>query len=620
MGTIEAPCLLLKAKYDLHKSTETESAVKRIRIRTGEKVSQSPLNRIQNYLNRFGEIINHNDPKVKTIKIKALKKTLYEKHIIKPNEVPESYFETQRRLARELGYVDPVIHPISRKEMIKTIIADQKSSLDTWINYLASNDSPYPISLKYFTLRSVLDMGDYDNERKIFTQRSKRTTRPFVELNHEALAHVLDALEKKYNGRKNDLSYLQAEDKMRFEKLLMNESFTKLYAFMFKKVTAFECKELLENTRGVWRKYDRYSDQTPLVKSLEGHGTHWCTAADSAAKMQLQGGDFYVYYSLDKHNQPTVPRVAIRMEDSEIKEVRGIKEGQNLDSYIGPVVEEKLKEFPDGDLYKKRVHDMKLLTEIEMKIKKRANLTKQDVVFLYEMGGKTIEGFGHGRDPRIDELLSKRNAEEDMLIFLDCSRNQIAYHASEINSNTKGYLGYLEAGIFDKFSKSLEENSYVKFPGEKIEIKRDTAIIGGRTSSEILDEMRKRKINTSSNADKLISNKKFNVSKDLKNINLIILKIGDFGLKNPTTLEIYSHAQTLGIKLCTLEIAAHYRISYANQPKGEHLFVAMAPVNDRLGTPSILQLGCNKDGIRLRGYPSSLSQKWRPETKFIFQY
>ena len=88
-------------------------------------------------------------------------------------------------------------------------------------------------------------------------------------------------------------------------------------------------------------------------------------AGESTAQAQLQGGDFYVYYSNDNGGEPTVPRVAIRMEAGNIAEVRGVAPDQNLDSYIAPVVQEKLEEFPDGKAYQKKVADMKQLTEID---------------------------------------------------------------------------------------------------------------------------------------------------------------------------------------------------------------------------------------------------------------
>ena len=103
----------------------------------------------------------------------------------------------------------------------------------------------------------------------------------------------------------------------------------------------------LEVTEGAWVRYEQGSDHMRLVDSLQGYGTGWCTAGEHTAETQLSGGDFYVYYSKDGNGEYKNPRVAIRMQGSNIAEVRGIAEGQNLDPFIIDVADEKLKEFSD---------------------------------------------------------------------------------------------------------------------------------------------------------------------------------------------------------------------------------------------------------------------------------
>ncbi len=403
----------LKKKYNLHNTPEVKTAAKRTAIRIGEKVPQKPAEQIQNYLDRFTEIIERKNPEKREQGIEALKKVLYNQCVIKPEEVPEAYFESQRRIAREQGHGDVEIGEAQKEQLTEVIIADQESSLDTWVDYLSSPDATYPDWLKYFAMRNVVGMGEFDKESKQFTKRSKGTTKPFPDLNREALAYVLDAVEKKQHGLEYvpDVAY-DAEEEKKFEKLLQSENFPKLYAWAIEKVTPAS-QDVLTNTQGKWVKYDRKSDHMPLVESLQGHGTGWCTAGESTAKTQLEMGDFYVYYSLDQQGKPTIPRAAIRMHDGEIAEVRGIADQQNLDPYIGEVVQDKMKEFPDGAEYEKKARDMKTLTAIENKTTKGKELTPDDIRFLYEMD-EDIEGFGYGRDPRIQELKSKRNFTEDI--------------------------------------------------------------------------------------------------------------------------------------------------------------------------------------------------------------
>jgi hypothetical protein len=195
----------LKEKYNLHNAPEVAVAAKRTEIRTklktgeAERVAQDPEARIQNYLNRFTEITERKDPKHRERGLEALKHVLHKKFVIKPNEVPEGYFEDQRRLAREQGHGDIEISDEARDQLTEVIIADQESSLDKWVDYLSSPDATYPDWLKYWATRSITTMGEYDKEKHAFTKRSKGTTKPFPDLDREALAYVLDAVEKKYS-------------------------------------------------------------------------------------------------------------------------------------------------------------------------------------------------------------------------------------------------------------------------------------------------------------------------------------------------------------------------------------------------------------------------------------
>lgn len=615
METSETPNLLLKKKYDLHRSPEVESAALRTHGRTGKRVPQDPLPRIQNYLNRFHEITDRTDPRERERGINAIKRVLYRKYIIKPDEIPQSYFEIQRRLAREQGHGDIEITRQIRDQLTEVIIADQKSSLDKWIDYLASPDAPYSDGLKYWTLRSVVNMAEYDKERKMYPQRSKGTTKPFPDLNREALAYVLDAVEKKYKGQNIDLSSLDEKDAKEFEKLIQGENFAKLYAWAIEKVTPAS-EEELSATNGQWVKFSQDSDHMPLVQSLQGHGTGWCTAGESIAQVQLQGGDFYVYYSMDKSGKPTVPRAAIRMEGNRIAEVRGIAPEQNLDGAAIPIVDEKLKEFPDGLSYQKRVADMKHVTEIENKVKEGQELSAQDLVFLYEMDSQ-IEGFGYGKDPRVEELRSQRNPNEDIPIVFGCTPDQIAHQASEIRPDTKAYVGPLEKGIFNRLQGI--EHVYTRFPEGKI--RRDVIEIGGKSKEQLERELKQRGINISAYAEDMLHSQDFTTLNTPVNIDTVRLKVQDLGFKSsetPTTDEVYAKANELGLDPCPTEVGPHLRLKDQNQPLGEWYYIGMKQITDRNGGPRVFRLARNGDGLWLHGKRADPDNYWFPESEFVF--
>lgn len=640
----------LKQKYNLHNTPEAESAAKRTEVRNGEKVSQKPDAQIQNYLDRFKEIIGRPNEDDREQGMNALKHILYNKFVIKPEEIPESHFTTQQRLARELGHGEVEIGEEQREQLTEVIITDQKSSMDNWIDYLSSKDATYPDWLKYYSFRSMLSLGEYDKENKQFTKRSKTTTKPFPDLNREALAYVLDAIEKKYQPQTEEQKKLEAEKRVQkevnltdeerevrqeerrnFDKILQGENFAKLYAWAIDKVTPAS-KERLTNTEGKWIKYDKGSDHMPLVESLQGHGTGWCTAGESTAQTQLSNGDFYVYYSLDENGQAKIPRAAIRMEGDSIGEVRGVGPDQNLDPYIGDVVKSKMTDFPDGEAYEKKSSDMKTLTEIDSKAKQEKPLSKEELIFLYEINSP-IEGFGYQRDPRIQEIISTRNPKEDAPIVLECQREEIAYSQEEYdkavkdNKTIKAYIGPLFPQIF---SQNLE-HIYASFPSGRIE--KAEAIIETYNKEELIKELEERekldnsedKIYISDYARSMLQKPEFAVISKPEKINLIKLKVQDLGFSgSATTDEIYKRANELGLELCPPEVGPHLRLNYEKvfsreQARGEYFRIGMKQIADSSGNPNVFSVYRDDSGGRwLYNRWAEPEDEWNLESEFVF--
>ncbi|GAG18198.1 unnamed protein product, partial [marine sediment metagenome] len=163
----------LRSKFaDLHSSPEAVSAVRRKEAKIGEKVPQKPEARIANYLHRFREILDRENEGERQRGIEALKRLMHRYQVIKPEEIPESYFEKQKELVRQRGHGDIEMSDEMRKQLIETIIADQTSTLDTWLNYLTSHDAEaYPDWSKYWSFRSMLGLSTYDKEKKRFSKR-----------------------------------------------------------------------------------------------------------------------------------------------------------------------------------------------------------------------------------------------------------------------------------------------------------------------------------------------------------------------------------------------------------------------------------------------------------------
>lgn len=377
-------------------------------------------------------------------------------------------------------------------------VADLEKSLDNWISYLSDANEPYPVWFRYYAFRNILDLGDYDKDKGEFTKRSPGSTRLFPDIDRGALAYVEQMIEaakdpemlarlrqaQEATGTPAD-QLITKEKAAQFSKL----SFSKQYVEGIRAAGEIT-PEMREETRGEWVRYQQGTDSTALWASLQNKGTAWCTKGFATAETQLKGGDFYVYYTLDRQGKSSIPRVAIRMQGEAIGEVRGVADNnQNLEGNMTSVAEAKMKGLPGAEQYHKKSADMKQFTLIDKKAGKGDQLTKDDLVFLYELNAP-IEGFGYQRDPRITELRSQRNPEEDMPVVFECAEEQIARNISEIKKDTRAYVGPLMPGIFDKIQEYDIEHVYTSFPEGKI--RRETIEIGGKDAEALIEEMKKK--------------------------------------------------------------------------------------------------------------------------------
>ena len=433
----------------LYNNMHMEDAV----MHTAEK-SDSPTEKISKYLERLER--THDIAKDNNHKMEVLKQFYYDKYVIK--ELPESYINLQKKIARERGYGDITVTDDMKEEMLSNVQKEQKNSLDMWIDYLTSDDAKYPMWFKHYAFRGMLKLNKFDKQKWEFGRRGETTTEPYIELNREALAGVYNTLVKEI-GTNEEIS---EEVRKALEK---GESFKKLYEYY---LTDTGYVNRGSDTDGIWVKYDQGSDYRPLCESLQGKNTGWCTRWEETAKTQLSNGDFYVYYTKDKEGEYKEPRIVIRMDGKyNIGEVRGVGEHQNLEDCMTPIAEKKLNEFLYKDKYLKKVNDMKLLTEIDKKVNEAKELTKEELSFLYEVESE-IEGFGYSKDPRIKKIRDKRDTKKDLALVFDCGEENIGTKASDFDKNEiicfYGDLEYDDKTLTDNFEslQCITGNAYFK--------------------------------------------------------------------------------------------------------------------------------------------------------------
>ena len=411
--------IISKMYKDLHNSE---------RVIHVSKESDKKRERLLNYFNRLEEIHKRVAESKNKSDEKLLKGFYYDLYVIKPEDIPESYFQNQVKLARERGYGNIELTNEDRKRMTDQVIEDQKHSLDKWIEYFLYDEESksYEMWEKYWVFQGLQSLGKYDKKTLKFSKRDETTVYPFPPVEREFIFTTLHLMEDYIKDKKGDEEIKSA---------LSSGNFKMLYEYVIKQ-SMLKDKLQSNTTSGKWVKYEQGSDYNILRDSLQGYYTGWCTAAgENFAKSQLAGGDFYVYYTLDNNGEAKVPRIAIRMNGkTEIEEIRGIADRQNMEPEMMPILEEKLKEFPDRDKYFKKEHDMKLLTLIDKKVNNNIELTLDELKFLYEIDSK-IEGFGYERDPRIDEIKNKRNIKQDYALIFDVKEKEVALSQEEWKQN-----------------------------------------------------------------------------------------------------------------------------------------------------------------------------------------
>ena len=407
--------MISKFYTDLHNSD---------RVLKASNVSDKKRERLLKYFERLEELHNKVSKTKSVNGEKLLKSFYYDLYVIKPENIPDAYFQNQVRLARERGYGNIKLTEEDKRRMTEEVIDDQKKSLDKWIEYFLYDEESksYGMWEKYWVFQGLQNLGKYDKETGKFSKRDKSTVYPFPPVEREYIFTTLKLMEDFLKDKKSEEDIKQA---------LSTGNFKLLYEYVIKQ-SFLKGEHQSNNDDGKWIKYEQGSDYNILRDSLQGYYTGWCTAAgENFAKSQLAGGDFYVYYSLDKNGEAKVPRIAIRMDGKyEIGEIRGIADNQNMEPEMMSILEEKLKEFPDRGEYLKKEHDMKLLTLIDKKVNNNIELTLDELKFLYEIDDQ-IKGFGYEEDPRIKEIKRKRKKRRDYSLIFNVKEEEVALSQKE---------------------------------------------------------------------------------------------------------------------------------------------------------------------------------------------
>jgi hypothetical protein len=249
----------------------------------------------------------------------------------------------------------------ARRTIIEDISKTQKESLEKWVDYLRLSE--YKLPFKFLILKAVLNFN-YDLKQNKLYERGRDTIRNFTPFDAGSLAQLneigSDFLLKDYN-------------------IIMNENSSRI----------LNSQEVVEQSgNGKWIKFNGGNKTKP--EDIEKNGnrlmnlvqnTYWCTK--SAGTSQLRGGDFYVYVT--ESNGEIFPRIAVRMNEDKVGEVRGNKSSaQDLDAEMLPVAEEFLNKNIPNDSGKKWLDSIKYNKKcVEMRKRFEAEGMYQDFIYDY---------------------------------------------------------------------------------------------------------------------------------------------------------------------------------------------------------------------------------------------
>jgi hypothetical protein len=250
---------------------------------------------------------------------------------------------------------------IARRKIIDDIAKTQEESLQKWVDYLSVSD--YRLPFKFLILKAVLNFN-YDLKQNKLFERGRDTIRNFTPFDAGSLAEL--------NEKNSD--YLLME-----YSVIMNENSNKI----------LNSQEVIQQSgNGKWVKFNGGRKTKP--EDIEKNGnrlmnlvqnTYWCTK--SAGTTQLRGGDFYVYVT--ESNGEIFPRIAVRMSENQVGEVRGNKSSaQDLDEEMLPIAEEFLLKNIPNDSGKKWLDSIKYNKKcVEMRKRFEAEGMYKDFIYDY---------------------------------------------------------------------------------------------------------------------------------------------------------------------------------------------------------------------------------------------
>ena len=325
-----------------------------------------------------------------------------------------------------------------------------------------------------------------------------------------------------------------------------------------------------------------------------------------------------------------------KFRDKETKGLKEIRSDHHIVGFPGTpkefsrIVSERIKGSKTYEIAK-RLHqeDNEYISNIYQKHKQGELLTKDDLIFLYEVD-RLVQKRDGDHDPRIIEVINNRNVEEDILLVLSdndepLKPNQIAHMSSEISEGVIAFVGPLEPGIFRRIPESLKY-LYTSFPGKRIKIEsQDTSV---KTAEEFIAELKSVGVGIFRVEEMIRGSYTFGYNWGLGSYRprLVRIRISDLGFEDDVSLrEIYHQASELGLEKCRYPTILSYCLNHKNDFIYNFIRFGMRPIEKSDGSQAIfgvystdgdLWSGLSLDYDEVNEFKPPL---WDPKIEFIFE-
>jgi hypothetical protein len=153
------------------------------------------------------------------------------------------------------------------------------------------------------------------------------------------------------------------------------------------------------------------------------------------------------------------------------------------------------------------------------------------------------------------------------------------------------------------------------------------------TKRELLSALQLNGIQLNEIAQVLFAHQGFDASEVRSIVEISHVSVGELGHTHGATLaQVFENAAERGLALCPLELAAHLRLQFTDQPEGfcgypssrnrappGSLTIAARPLATDDGVAMGLYLRRIRGGLWLRGYRSPADHIWDADDRFIFR-